>query len=337
MAIPGPPAGCRIAFVRNHELYVLGCSRSGIPVRGARPARICAVPRGAFEWPGSRLDEDAEWTPSGKIAFLPADSPNSVPRIAVVRPVPGARPETLARGYDPAFSPDGSRLAYSVDRSTGANMFTSDLRIMDLRSERSRVFIRDADLAAWSADGKRIAYATWAGDHADERVVVADASSGKVLSSFECGNPCDIRFSPNGRMLAIHDHLSRPLTGHEVIDLKSGESVEVDQPDEYAPGVLEDWGPNSRSALLDWRIVDPNNDGNWIRQYEAICRLDRKKSRLLVSGRRGRFTPDGKALLYIANPTKPAGDLCRRPIDGHGKRTVIARGVSQFSVSPITP
>lgn len=58
---------------------------------------------------------------------------------------------------DPAFSPDGRRLAFASNRSGGrTNIFVLDLRTKQLQQVTSEV---DAGRPAWSPDGRSIAYA----------------------------------------------------------------------------------------------------------------------------------------------------------------------------------
>lgn len=84
---------------------------------------------------------------------------------------------------DPAWSPDGTRLAYSSDRDGTMNIW-----IRDVSSGQTRQLTRlhsAAMEAAWSADGSRIAFVD-----ADGQVHVVDVASGAVTK--------------------IHDHLNEP-------------------------------------------------------------------------------------------------------------------------------
>jgi Tol biopolymer transport system component/imidazolonepropionase-like amidohydrolase len=109
-----------------------------------------------------------------------------------------ARPLTGDRFWkvDPAFSPDGAALAYSSDRGG-----TLDLWLRDLASGEDRQLTRFKDAAvsaAWSRDGKRIAFLSQNGGlHVVE---VATGAIGRVYDDlWEPGKPS---WSPDGRTIA---------------------------------------------------------------------------------------------------------------------------------------
>lgn len=317
----------QLAYVRSHVLYVVPCDAYGRLTKGAKQVRVCDVPR---ESHGE--DKVIAWTPSGQIAFLPRKSPSiHPPAIEVAQPTAGARPGLLVHGYAPAFSPDRSRVAFEVERDRGSNISLPDLWIMDLSSGRKTLLAQNAENAAWSRAGNRLSFTTFDARHAEVRVLVCEFPSLRLVRSFEVGNPCDVRFSPNGRLLAVHNHLSRPLSGHTVYDLGSGEALDPAYPGQYAPPTLEDWSPDNRSAIFDWRVQDPGNDGSWIRQFEAITRLDTGKSRVLAEGRDARFSPNGKAVMYRTGLRGDMGDLCWMTVTSRQQPARLLRGISQFA------
>ncbi|MCP2164015.1 WD40-like Beta Propeller Repeat [Goodfellowiella coeruleoviolacea] len=117
-------------------------------------------------------------------------------------PVGGGTPRPLTRdGWwksDPAWSPDGTRLAYSTDRGG-----TLDIWVRDLRTGEDRQLTDLPDVAAgsgtWSPDGSRIAFL----DHTGALYTV-DHLTGAVRqvhsALFEPGRPT---WSPDGEVIAL--------------------------------------------------------------------------------------------------------------------------------------
>jgi Tol biopolymer transport system component len=102
---------------------------------------------------------------------------------------------------DPAWSPDGTRLAFSSDRVGGMDIWIRDLRA---GTDTRLTTMPDAEMgAAWSPDGSTIAFIS---NIAFEQgtVYVVDAKGGqprKLLDqSFAPGYPS---WSPDGRLLAV--------------------------------------------------------------------------------------------------------------------------------------
>ncbi len=117
------------------------------------------------------------------------------------------KPEQLTRGpaleVEPAWSPDGSQLVYSSDRSGGVlNLWLGDLAT---GAERQLTNLPRAAMgAAWSRDGKRIAFLEVDGQWRRAAVSVVDVATGEVTRihppSFGPGTPS---WSPDGRYVAI--------------------------------------------------------------------------------------------------------------------------------------
>lgn len=166
-------------------------------------------------------DFDARAPRSAKGIVAPAISPDGR-RVAFaalgdlwVVPV-GGTPENLTNDAyldtEPAWSPDGTQIAWSSDR--GGQLL--DLWIHDLRTGEQRRLTSLPTSAmgpAWSADGRRIAFLDVDGVWRRANVSVVDVETGAITrihgSMFGPGTPT---WSPDGRRVAVaavHAYSSR--------------------------------------------------------------------------------------------------------------------------------
>jgi Tol biopolymer transport system component len=245
----------------------------------------------------------------------------------LVEPKPNAKPIKAAIGSSPAFSPDG-RLVVTTIEALARGMGVSNLWLTDLASKKRRIYLQNAADAVWSPDGKVLALVFKKED--SEQTQIRVFPSGKLMWSDEFyGNPCDIQFSPTGRYLTVHHHLSRPLTGHSVFDLRTKKEITVQNPSRYAPPVITDWTKDGQSILCSWRIQDGDNDGSWIREDIGLTSLVNGKFRNLGRGSDAKFVSDGKQIVYLDSRS----NLMVKSTTRKAKATRLARSVGSFAVS----
>lgn len=118
-------------------------------------------------------------------------------------PVPRRLTNDVHVETNPVWAPDGKSLAYSSDRDGGVGLWT-----FDVASAASRRVVRDGTTAAFSPDGKRLAYLD---SESVLRVVeVATRESRQVHTRiFEPGRPT---WAPDGKsvvMSALHPYSTR--------------------------------------------------------------------------------------------------------------------------------
>ena len=120
-----------------------------------------------------------------------------------------------AEEFDPAWSPDGTEIAFS--RHTGRRF---QIFVMNADGSGARQLTEGDSAsydAAWSPDGKRIAFTRCRGS-CDIYVVNADGSGERRLTYGEHPGEQSPTWSPDGRRIAFAD-----LTGLFVIDSDGGE------------------------------------------------------------------------------------------------------------------
>lgn len=105
--------------------------------------------------------------------------------------------------HDPAWSPDGRRIAFGVTKPTPEGIWVMDADGSTVRR------LTNGSAPAWSHDGRRIAFERWDSFGDDPSLFIADANGRNVLrlTSESCGvGGCyDLApsWSPNGRTIAF--------------------------------------------------------------------------------------------------------------------------------------
>jgi len=237
-----------------------------------------------------------------------------------------------------ALSPDGARLAYTINRNDGAGRPYSQLSIMTLADRRSVSFSKEKEPSGggeWSPDGQWVAYTV----RDDSRLMVAhpDGSGAKFLSALEwTNNPLPtmgrrFAWSPDSKRLAFVHAVPGPETAEAsgdpmvitrylykpdyeeglshfndnrrlhifVADIASGQIRQLTDGAHYEHSI--DWSPDGREiAFVSNR--EPNEDQFFNYDLFALNVGNGAIRRITATENaeyQPRWSPDGKTIVYL--------------------------------------
>ena len=213
------PDGRRILFIHDSALETKPAYREQKGFESYHPIELQVMDKdGRNRHLLRRLEPviySAAWSPDGKtvavncitepLAKLPHPADEPVRAGLFLLPANGqGEPQLLFRGaFTPAWSPDGKKLAFSVENPRGmwavhvANADGShDVQLTDP--------IRIGGSPAWSPDGKQIAFDEFGGE-VRQQIFVMDANGYNVRQltnspNWSCGHPS---WSPDGKQIAF--------------------------------------------------------------------------------------------------------------------------------------
>ncbi|MCI0433726.1 MAG: hypothetical protein L0271_08750 [Gemmatimonadetes bacterium] len=152
-------------------------------------------------------DVAASWSPDGlRIAFMSDRSGAFEVWVMEADGMNAERLTTTGSSWFPVYSPNGSQLAFHVDR---------DVHTMPATGGPLRRLTTDPANGmhpSWSPDGRRIAFMSWRNGRTEIFVMNADGSDQSVLVSMPSGDAIDPRWSPDGAAM-VFVHLPAGMQG----------------------------------------------------------------------------------------------------------------------------
>jgi Tol biopolymer transport system component len=231
---------------------------------------------------------------NGRIAFITVDQgcceiATMEPDGSDVRQLTHFGPSSGA--FDPAWSPDGTHLAFVLQHVEGN--FTTQLWVMDAdggnqHKVRSDPFFQDF-LPSWSPDGTKIVFARCRPDFESCAIfrIRADGSGLTELTSMARPFAFDFgpKYSPDGASIVFESHGRKGVTGAAYVMDADGSNVRKLTPTKLG-GWAPEWSPDGSRIVFTDHCCDGQPSSIWMMNLDGSGLV-----RLTAPGPRSDFSP----------------------------------------------
>jgi dipeptidyl aminopeptidase/acylaminoacyl peptidase len=195
----------------------------------------------------------------------------------------------------PAWSPDGTRIAFTTFRNGDADIYTS---APDGSDAKNLTFSYSYDVdPAWSPDGKRIAFVTYRNDGPGVYVMNADGTDQHLLVG-DTGYPSHPTWSPDGTKILYQSFYYDYETGESKAGLwiTNGDGSGVHQLTDNAVDNNPAWSPDGKQIAFDSDRADLENTDIYVMNADGtgVKRLTTH----LASDKRPAWSPDGQWIAF---------------------------------------
>jgi Tol biopolymer transport system component len=220
-----------------------------------------------------------------------------------IEPIPNG-----AGGSWPAWSPDGSRLAFSSVRRSGIWVMNADGSGLRRATKSPTLDIQPT----WSPDGRRLAFARFVRGYQSEIFVVGVNGKGLRRLTSNRGQDDEPDWSPNGKRIAWSLGV---ITQYGVQPRIYTMSPDGTSKRYRGEGLAPDWSPDGRRFVLTLR------GELWT---EAVGGTDRRRLPVAPGAdARPEWSPDGTKIAFLSSQASPIDQYRLWRVDANGENRVL--------------